>query len=39
MLVGKVRTAAAAVFAMGFLTVGLGSVAWVVAQEQKKGSR
>ena len=33
MLVGKLRTAAAAVLALGFLTGGLGSVAWVVAQD------
>ena len=33
MLVGKLRTAVAAVLALGFLTGGLGSVAWVVAQD------
>ena len=36
MLVGKLRTAAAAVLELGFLTVGLGSVAWVVAQDSNR---
>jgi RNA polymerase sigma factor (sigma-70 family) len=36
MLVGKLRTAAAAVLALGSLTVGLGAVAWVVAQDSNR---
>ena len=39
MLVGKLRTAAAAVFALGFLTAGFGTVAWVVAEDSVYGGR
>jgi RNA polymerase sigma factor (sigma-70 family) len=33
MLLGKLRTAAAAVFAIGLLSAGFGAVAWVVAED------
>ena len=36
MLVGKLRTAAAAALALGIFTVGIGSVAWVAAQDSSR---
>jgi hypothetical protein len=36
MLLGKLRTAAAAVFALAFLAAGLGAVAWVVAEDSNR---
>jgi RNA polymerase sigma factor (sigma-70 family) len=36
MLVGNLRTAAGAILALGFFTVGLGSVAWVGANDSRR---